>query len=433
MEDILSGPVGIVADLEGHRGTIQHAQLGLDLTAATLGVDLVNIRKPAGTAATAQIAARLDAGGSVRTAGITLSSAGLSVRGAAVLGPAGDLQHLDLPVVRAGAVNDFALAMNEAPNAGLDIAITGHALDGTALGRRNPGTTGTPKAKAPESTTPFHVSARLDRMVLRDSMTIAPFTLEMSGVGQRPRTLSLSGSLSKSVQVSANITSGDAGRRFSLATNDAGLLLRGLFGFESMKGGQLTLNSSMPPMTAAPRGDPATPEFVGQIVIKDFTIVNQPFLTRLFSAGSLGGFVDLMRGQGIAVDTFQMPFRVTGDVVDIHDARASGPSIGITADGYIDRSANKIALQGAMAPLFGLNSVLGAIPVLGNVFVSKKGEGLFGLTYSVSGNADQPQIAMNPLSMLAPGILRRIFQGATPSAPPAQANSSVQPSPDKQQ
>ena len=87
--------------------------------------------------------------------------------------------------------------MNEAPNLGLDIVITGRALDGTSLGRRSPSTTGTAKGKTPESTTPFHVSARLDRMVLRDSMTLAPFTLEMSGTGQRPRTLSLAGSLSK--------------------------------------------------------------------------------------------------------------------------------------------------------------------------------------------------------------------------------------------
>ena len=75
-----------------------------------------------------------------------------------------------------------------------------------------------------------------------------------------------------------------------------------------------------------------------------------------------------------------------------------------------------------MAPVYGLNGLLGAIPVLGDVFVSKKGEGLFGMTYSVHGDLDHPQVSTNPLSVLAPGILRRIFEGGTPAAPAQQAN-----------
>jgi hypothetical protein len=71
--------------------------------------------------------------------------------------------------------------------------------------------------------------------------------------------------------------------------------------------------------------------------------------------------------------------------------------------------------------------VLGAIPVLGNVFVSKKGEGLFGVTYKASGDADEPQVAVNPLSVLAPGILRRIFEGSVPSAPPPPRADSTPP------
>jgi hypothetical protein len=141
----------------------------------------------------------------------------------------------------------------------------------------------------------------------------------------------------------------------------------------------------------------------------------------LFSSGSPGGFVDLMRGQGIVLDSVHVPFRINGDVVTVHDARATGPSVGVTADGYIDRATNQIALSGAVAPMYGLNGLLGTIPVLGNVFVSKKGEGLFGVTYTLHGDLDQPRIATNPLSVLAPGILRRIFEGGTPTDPAASA------------
>jgi hypothetical protein len=131
-----------------------------------------------------------------------------------------------------------------------------------------------------------------------------------------------------------------------------------------------------------------------------------------------------MRGQGIALDKLDMPFRVKGDIVNVHDASATGPSIGITADGYIDRANNQVALQGAMAPAYGINSILGNIPLVGDVFVSKKGEGLFGITFSLRGNIDNPQLSMNPLSALAPGIFRRVFEGTAPSGPLPQANTS---------
>jgi hypothetical protein len=86
----------------------------------------------------------------------------------------------------------------------------------------------------------------------------------------------------------------------------------------------------------------------------------------------------------------------------------------MTADGYLDRPRNQIALKGSLVPIFGVNSILGAIPVLGNLLVSKKGEGVFGMTYSAQGNADEPKISVNPLSMLTPGIFRRIFEGRVP-------------------
>jgi len=46
---------------------------------------------------------------------------------------------------------------------------------------------------------------------------------------------------------------------------------------------------------------------------------------------------------------------------------------------------------------------------------------VFGVTYSVSGNADEPHISVNPLAMLTPGILRRIFEGRIPTEKPAVA------------
>jgi hypothetical protein len=425
-EQILSGPIGVVADLQGSHGSIRAAQIEADLTPANLSVDLVNIKKPVGVQAAAVISASFDSSGNFRSTDISVSGGALSAKGTARFGDSGDLEDLDLSSVRDGGLNDFSLSMNDKPATGLNLVINGKSADGTALGRKTSGPGSAAKGATLPSEEPFHVSARLDRLVLRDGMNLSPFALDVSGVGQRPRTMALSAMLSKSAQVSANITNSDAGRKLSLSSNDAGLFLKGLFGFTSIKSGQLEVSATMPPLSTA--GRKGVPDFSGEVVVRNCTVVNQAFLTRLFSSGSLTGFVDLMRGQGISIESLQIPFQVNGDVIDIHDARASGPSIGITTEGYVDRANDQIALQGAIAPLYGLNGVLGSIPLLGNVFVSRQGEGMFGITYRASGDADQPQISVNPLAMLTPGIFRRIFEGTAPSGPPVQANS-VTPTP----
>jgi hypothetical protein len=429
----LTGPIGAVALLEGHRGSIQRAQATLDLTPAAINLDLINYRKAAGVPASAQITARLDDAGNLRSEDVSLSGAGLVVRGTASVGPNGELEHLEMPVARIGPANDFAFTMTRSPVTGLDLAISGHSLDGTALGHRDPNANDTPSnANAAISNNPFHVSIHVDRLVLREGVALTPLALDVTGQGDRPRSLSLSGTLAKGTQVTAGIVESDAGRRVAIDSNDAGQLLKGLFGLDAMKGGKLNVAATMPPMSAAVGRDPNVIEYTGALTIANFTIVNQPFLARMFSSGSPGGLSDLLQGQGIVIDKLQLPFAVHGDVFDIHDARASGPSVGITADGYVDRRNNQLALKGALAPLYGINSVLGAIPIVGQVLVSKKGEGIIGMTYSATGAADEPQVSMNPLSVLTPGILRRIFQGAMPTAP-VQANTVTAPPADKVQ
>ena len=78
-------------------------------------------------------------------------------------------------------------------------------------------------------------------------------------------------------------------------------------------------------------------------------------------------------------------------------------------------------------PLFGINSVLGIIPLLGDLLVSKPGEGIIGLSYSVSGDADEPKVTINPLSIMTPGIWRRVFEGKMPNAANAPSNAPPPP------
>jgi hypothetical protein len=430
--DFISGPVGMSALLQGRHGQLQTAQATLDLTPASVGYELINSTKPPGAPAGGTVATRFAPDGTVRSADFAISGPGLAAKGVVTLNAAGDLEKLEAPMVKAGPANDFAVSLAEGSSVGL--SVNGRSLDGSALGRHNPGVeTENSDAKAPavDSNYPFRAGIKIDRLVLRDGVVLSPFALELSGIGHRPETMSLSAQQTKTDKLTGSLVSDDSGRHVTLGADDAGLLLKGLFGTESVHGGTLAVTVKLPPLADAARNDSGTPDYTGTLTIRNFRVLNQPFLTRLFTAGSLVGFVNLMRGEGVEIEKLDVPFTTRGDVIDIRDAQASGPSVGITADGYLDRHSNQLGLKGVVAPAYGINSVLGAIPLLGNLLVSKKGEGILGMTYSATGSVDAPEVSMNPLSVLTPGILRRVFEGSTPSAP-AQADTSPT-TPEKQQ
>ena len=420
---LLKGPVGVTAVLTGQRGQLRNADMTMDLTPAVLNIDLLGVNKTAGSPASAHVNATFGGRSVVRSETLKLSGPGIAATASAVFNEEGHLANLSIPSLRAGANEDFSLNLKRDAS-GTDIAVRGRSLDGTRLASK--GSDGKSDDQLIEG--PFHISARLDRLMLREGVAVAPFMLETSGIGDRLSSLTLSGSLSKTATVSGDMAT-DTARHLTISTNDAGLLIKGLFGSTSIRGGKLDLVATLPGRGSDPPKDAKVSEFQGKITARDFKVLNQPLLTRLFTAGSLGGMINLMQGQGIAVDELEVPYSSRNGVISVHDAKATGPSVGATADGYIDRPKNDLALKGTLVPMFGLNNVLGNIPVLGDVLISKEGEGVFGMTYSAHGNADQPEVSVNPLAMLTPGILRRIFEGKIPTAAQAPSNAAPPPIP----
>ena len=65
-------------------------------------------------------------------------------------------------------------------------------------------------------------------------------------------------------------------------------------------------------------------------------------------------------------------------------------------------------MQGVISPLNVVNGVIGAI-------FSPRREGLFGFAYQLTGNAQSPQVTVNPFSILTPGVFREIFRRPPPS------------------
>ena len=82
---------------------------------------------------------------------------------------------------------------------------------------------------------------------------------------------------------------------------------------------------------------------------------------------------------------------------------------GATVDGYIDYNRDDVRMRGTFVPLYGLNNMFGQIPIVG-LFLGGSNEGMFGITYEVSGGTSNPRTMVNPISAIAPGVLRKFFE-----------------------
>lgn len=85
--------------------------------------------------------------------------------------------------------------------------------------------------------------------------------------------------------------------------------------------------------------------------------------------------------------------------------------MGLTFDGTFDNAAHTLDVAGTIIPLSGVNKAIGSIPLVGDILTGGTGA-LIAATYTMKGPAAEPKTSVNPLSVLTPGILRRIlFEG----------------------
>ena len=115
----------------------------------------------------------------------------------------------------------------------------------------------------------------------------------------------------------------------------------------------------------------------------------------------------------------KVPFSVGYGQFVMEDSQLRGPMLGASIRGKVDFKMRRVNLGGTYVPLQGLNSGLCEIPLFGPIIAGPKCEGISGMTFAIQGSMDRPQVIVNPLSMLAPGIFRDIFQ-MTPFDPKVQ-------------
>jgi hypothetical protein len=79
-------------------------------------------------------------------------------------------------------------------------------------------------------------------------------------------------------------------------------------------------------------------------------------------------------------------------------------------EGTIDYARDQVSVRGTLVPLYGVNNMFGQIPIVGLFLGGGSNEGLLGITYEVTGSPSNPRPIVNPISAIAPGLLRKLFE-----------------------
>lgn len=241
---------------------------------------------------------------------------------------------------------------------------------------------------------------QLDRAIGYYATTAFNLHLDLVLRGTNLRRATLSAQFSEGNAISIATNPAPNGRTLTVAFNDAGTVLRLLGIYSQLAGGSGSLV-----MTT----DRTLDAEAGQLVMRDFSIVDENNVIQVLGNHSDSRSAIAARNR-LDFKAGQVEFVRRSDRVEVTDAVLAGDTVGGTLRGYIYTDRKQYDLTGTYVPLFGLNSIFQKLPLLGPLLGGRDGEGLVGVTFAVRGPLDNPQFLVNPLSILAPGFLRELFE-----------------------
>ena len=144
--------------------------------------------------------------------------------------------------------------------------------------------------------------------------------------------------------------------------------------------------------------------------IYDFKVKEVPLLAKLLTLASLQGIADLLTGEGIRFDEFEMDYESSKNLTTIKEMYAIGPAISILMEGYIEKD-KLTSLRGTLVPATTINKRISKIPLLGNILIGKKvGEGVFGVSFKIKGQPKNLKTTVNPVKTLTPRFITRTLE-----------------------
>lgn len=259
-----------------------------------------------------------------------------------------------------------------------------------------------PPRKGTQTGKPWSVEARIGRLLVGERSGLGEVRLSMAGRGTDVDRGHLT--VQRPSAVDMRLAPAGRGLRATGRVDDLGALLTGLDLGQTIHNGLLRLDATLPDRHFAGGAE-------GGVTVENALVAGVPQLARAAAALSLGGLLGQAKtGDALVMDRAVVPFRFLHGQVQVHDALAHNPAIGVTLRGGLDLRRSTADLRGTVVPAWALNHLPGRLPVVGKLFSPETGGGVIAMTMRITGPLDDPSVAVNPLSLLAPGALRTLFK-----------------------
>lgn len=390
----LTGIVDVDAGVEQPDGT---RTLEVDLTDATLTIAELGYEKPRGSAARASFDVRED-GNQRFIRNLRITANGLDVRGSL------DFLNGELRVAEFDQI-----ALDDVGSVSLDLTRNSSGTSARLRGDRfvlRPDILNSD----PESAGALSLDLQVDQLVTEGGSRLSDVRLTYAQSESRITNFDLRARHRDGTDLVGTLAPEGGGNNLIISSGNAGTFLRFLGLYQRAEGGRATL--VLDPESVGGR-------VAGQLLLSDFVIVNEPAMSRIFSAdtASSGNSSDDIVLPGnfetsdrVQIEATRISFDRTPERLELTRVEGWGPSLGGNIRGVIDYEQDRVNLRGTFVPFFTLNNVFSRIPILGALLGNRATEGLIGITFELVGTVDQPQLRVNPMSILAPGAIRNIFE-----------------------
>lgn len=399
LDGLIEGPIKVGVDAQGGGKRLINA----DLTRAQLNIPWAGWSKGPGVGGKVSFLLETVDNRSVLS-DFKLDGETFGIDGSLVLA-GGALSEAQFPRVRLNRNDNFAVTVKKSGK-GYAVDVTGKSLDARSVVKQFTADSDT-ATKAAESGGSVSVSVNVDTVTGFHSEQLSNVELAYRGSGSRVERLEVTAATASggAVKLSNGIVEG--GRSMRMSSSDAGAVLRFLDLYEHMQGGSIDL-ALRGGMEGAMRG---------QVDARNFTVVDEPRLRSIVSTTPPGGDRSLNQAVKRDIDTSRVPFdRLFSKIekgpkyLKLSEGVLRGSLVGASFQGLLYDPKGNIDMTGTFMPAYGLNRLFGEIPIIGILLGNGRDRGLIGVTFKLDGDADSPNVQVNPLSAIAPGIFRSIFE-----------------------
>nr|WP_325265150.1 DUF3971 domain-containing protein [uncultured Rhizobium sp.] len=377
--------------------------VSLDLTRSALSIPGIGWTKGNGVGAKAQFEIAGEGLQRTELKNFELVGDGFGAQGNIVL-TNGSLASAEFSSARLSPSDNFSVAVKQSKGV-FDVSIGGSSADIrpiiTKLRSATPGASGS--GSSAKSSGGATIRAKLDRMVGFNDEALSNVTLLFAIRDGDIASADLSAVTESGQAVVSDITKGNT---ISMTSGDAGAVVRFANIYNNMRGGLLNLRLRS-------QGS----DWAGNVDIRSFALVDEQRLQSLVSTPVGRDGESLSKAVKKEIDLnaarFQRGFAslvYRNGALSVANGIVRGEQIGATFQGMLRDARGSMDMTGTFMPAYGINRLFGELPLIGAILGNGRDRGLIGITFKLEGVFDKPKLTINPLSIIAPGVFRQIFE-----------------------